>query len=43
MINWCLMNPLEGASLDLDDPQLVAMEAYVTHERRGVKLAPGKH
>jgi thiosulfate dehydrogenase len=28
---------------DADDPRLVAMEAYVTYERRGVKLAPGKH
>ena len=43
MINWCLMNPLEGAPLELDDPDLVAIEAYVTWERRGVELAPGKH
>lgn len=43
MINWCLMNPLEGAALDLDGPEMVAIEAYVTYERRGVKLDPGKH
>lgn len=43
MINWCLMNPLEGNPLELDDPRMVAMETYVTHERRGVDLAPGKH
>ncbi len=43
MINWCLMNPLEGETLELDDPQMIAMEAYITHERRGVPLAPGKH
>ena len=43
MINWCLQNPLEGAPLDLDDPDLVAMEAYVAYERRGVEMAPGKH
>ena len=43
MINWCLMNPLEGAPLELDDPDLVAIEAYVMYERRGVPLAPGKH
>jgi thiosulfate dehydrogenase len=43
MINWCLMNPLEGEPLELDDPRMVAMEAYVAHERRGVELAPGKH
>lgn len=43
MINWCLMNPLEGEPLELDSPEMVAMEAYVTYERRGVELAPGKH
>ena len=43
MINWCIQQPLEGTPLKLDDPKLVAMEAYVTYERRGVALAPGKH
>ena len=43
MINWCLMNPLEGAPLDLDSREMVAIEAYVTHERRGVALEAGKH
>ena len=43
MINWCLMNPLEGEPLELDDPRMVAMEAYVYFERRGVPLDPGKH
>lgn len=43
MINWCIQNPLEGAPLELDDPNLIAIEAYVTWERRGVELAPGKH
>jgi len=43
MINWCIRNPLEGQPLEADDPQLVAMESYVTWERRGVQLAPGKH
>jgi thiosulfate dehydrogenase len=43
MINWCLMNPLEGKPLALDDPRLVAMEAYAHYERRGVAMAPGKH
>jgi len=43
MINWCLQNPLEGAPLALDDPDLLAMEAYLAYERRGVALAPGKH
>jgi cytochrome c len=43
MINWCLLNPLEGTPLELDDPRMLAMEAYITYERRGVALAPGKH
>jgi cytochrome c len=43
MINWCIQNPLEGTPLAADDPQLVALEAYITYERRGIKLEPGKH
>jgi len=43
MINWCLMNPLEGEPLELDSAEMVAIEAYVLWERRGVELAPGKH
>lgn len=43
MINWCLQQPLEGKPLALDDPRMVALEAYVTYERRGVALSPGKH
>jgi thiosulfate dehydrogenase len=43
MINWCIQQPLEGKPLPLDDPRMVALEAYVAHERRGVKMAPGKH
>ncbi len=43
MINWCLRNPLEGQPLAADDPKLIALQAYATHERRGVQLAPGKH
>lgn len=43
MVNWCIQNPLEGEPLALDDPRMVAIQAYVAHERRGVELAPGKH
>ena len=43
MINWCLQHPLEGEPLALDDPRLVALEAYAAYERRGVKMDPGKH
>jgi thiosulfate dehydrogenase len=43
MINWCLQQPLEGQPLELDDPKLIAIEAYIAYERRGVPMAPGKH
>jgi thiosulfate dehydrogenase len=43
MINWCLKNPLEGQPLAADDPKMIALQAYVTYERRGIKLEPGKH
>jgi cytochrome c len=43
MVNWCLRNPLEGDPLAADDPKMVALLAYMTYERRGVPLAPGKH
>lgn len=43
MVNWCLRNPLEGQPLAADDPKMIALQAYITHERRGVKLEPGKH
>lgn len=43
MINWCLQNPLEGAPLEPNDPDMIALEAYIMFERRGVELAPGKH
>lgn len=43
MINWCINNPVEGKALAADSPEMTALQAYVTHERRGVKLEPGKH
>ncbi len=43
MINWCIRNPLEGEDLAPDDPRLFALQAYITHERRGVALEPGRH
>jgi cytochrome c len=43
MINWCLMNPLEGKKLELDSAEMIALESYATYERRGVPLAPGTH
>jgi thiosulfate dehydrogenase len=43
MVNWCIRNPLEGKDLAADDPKMTALLAYITYERRGVKLEPGKH
>ena len=43
MINWCLRNPLEGKALGANDPKIIALQAYITYERRGVPLDPGKH
>ncbi|NQV20927.1 MAG: cytochrome C [Rhodospirillales bacterium] len=43
MVNWCIRNPLEGKPLAADDPKMTALLAYMTEERRGIKLDPGKH
>lgn len=43
MINWCLQNPLEGKPIALDDPKMIALESYITWERRNQPLSPGKH
>lgn len=43
MVNWCIRNPLEGKDLKADSAEMIAIQAYITHERRNVKLAAGKH
>ena len=43
MINWCIENPLESDPLALDDPRMVAIQAYITEQRRKVALDPGEH
>jgi len=43
MINWCIRNPLESDDLTADDPKMIALQAYINHERRGVEMVPGKH
>ena len=43
MINWCIRNPLEGEELAAGDPSMIAIQAYLAKERRGVPLNPGKH
>jgi len=32
-----------GQPLAADDPKMIALQAHVAYERRGVKLEPGKH
>lgn len=43
MANWCIRNPLEGKNLAPDSKEMIALQAYMASERKGVKLAPGKH
>jgi cytochrome c len=43
MINWCIQNPLESEPLALDDPRMIALQSYITEQRRKVPLDPGTH
>jgi thiosulfate dehydrogenase len=43
MINWCIENPMKGKPIALDDPRMLALEAYIVSQRKGVALDPGKH
>ncbi len=43
MVNWCILNPLEGKELAEDDPRMKALEAYILAQRAGKVLAAGKH
>jgi cytochrome c len=43
MINWCIRNPVQGQPLDPADAKMIALQSYITWERRGVALNPGKH
>ena len=43
MVNWCILNPLEGKELASDDPRMQALEAYILAQRRGKRLDAGKH
>jgi len=43
MVNWCILNPLEGKELAPDDPKMRALEAYILAQRRGKPLDAGKH
>ena len=43
MVNWCILNPLEGKELAENDPKMKALEAYILSSRAGTPLAAGKH
>ncbi len=43
MVNWCIINPLEGEDLAHDDARMKALEAYIFSQRAGVALQAGKH
>ena len=43
MVNWCILNPLEGQELAYDDPRMVALESYILSQRAGKALEAGKH
>jgi len=41
MINWCIMVPQGGTALDVNGPDMVAMEAYAMYMYRGIEIQPG--
>ncbi len=43
MVNWCILNPLEGEELPHDDDRMRALEAYILAQRAGTRLEAGKH
>jgi thiosulfate dehydrogenase len=43
MVNWCIINPLEGKELAENDPKMKALEAYMLNSRTGTAIAVGKH
>lgn len=42
MINWCVEHPVRGKPLAVDGPEMRALEAYITAQRKGVPLEYGK-
>jgi thiosulfate dehydrogenase len=43
MVNWCILNPLEGPELAHDDPRMKALEVYILAQRAGKPIEAGKH
>jgi cytochrome c553 len=42
MINWCIEHPVRGTVLEPDDPNMRALEAYITAQRKGTALNYGR-
>jgi thiosulfate dehydrogenase len=42
MINWCIEHPVRGQQLSPDDPNMRALEAYITAQRKGTPLDYGR-
>ena len=42
MINWCIEHPVRGTPLGPDDPNMRALEAYITAQRKGTPLNYGR-
>jgi hypothetical protein len=42
MINWCIEHPVRGERLAADDPNMRALEAYITAQRKGKILNYGQ-
>jgi thiosulfate dehydrogenase len=41
MINWCIVHPQDGKELDVNSPDMIALEAYAFYLYRGQKIDPG--
>src|SRR5262245_7024029 len=42
MTNWCIEHPVRGKPLGPDDPDVRALEAYITAQRKGTALNYGR-
>lgn len=43
MTNWCIENPNEGETIDVDSEAMKALEAYQFYSHTGSVLNPGEH
>jgi thiosulfate dehydrogenase len=41
MVNWCIQNPMAGQAMDVNDPDMTALEAYSFYLHKGVKIETG--